>query len=76
MAALVASGSPDVQPAPSALGDDKLLGLAFDKRTPCDLKKNCDTIGGNFENPGDCRWSDCTWPKRYNTQQTVTIYVR
>ena len=70
-------GSPNVQPAPSANGgDDKLLGLAFDKRSPCDPKVNCDTYAGTFENPGECRWSDCTWPTRHSTQQTIAIYVR
>ena len=71
------SGSPNVQPAPSANGgDEKLLGLAFDKRSPCDPKDNCDAITRTFENPGDCRWSDCSYPKRYHVQQTVAIFVR
>ena len=70
------SGSPNVQPAPFAGRDDKLLGLAFDKRSPCDPKVNCDTISGTFENLVDCRWHDCTYPNRYNVQQTVAIYVR
>ena len=64
----------NVQPAPSiASGDDKLLGLAFDKRSPCAHRSNCDTISGSFNRPNDCRWSDC---KRSKRQQTVAIFVR
>ena len=69
-------GSQNVQPAPFAGRDDKLLGLAFDKRSPCDPKANSDTIGGTFENPGDCRWADCTNSKGHGGQQTVAIYIR
>ena len=70
-------GSSNIQPAPSAnRGDDRLLGLAFDKRSPCDPKNNCDTISGTFENLVDCRWYDCTPSTRYSVQQTVAIYVR
>ena len=69
--------SPNVQPAPSSnSGDRKLLGITFDKRSPHNYLANCDTIRGTFDSPGDCRWHDCTYPARYNTQQTVAIYVR
>ena len=70
-------GSPNVQPAPSSnKGDRRLLGLTFDKVTPYKYFYNCDTISATFDSPGDCRWHDCTRPTRYNTQQTVAIYVR
>ena len=70
-------GSPNVQPAPSTNnGDHRLLGLAFDKVTPYNHDGNCDTIRGTFDSPGECRWHDCTYPNRYNIQQTVAIYVR
>ena len=71
------SGSPNVQPAPSTHnGDKKLLGLAFDKRSPYDYSVNCDTVSGTFDSPGECRWHDCNYSKQRNTQQTVAIYVR
>ena len=62
-----------VQPAPYSGSDDKLLGLAFDKRTPCDHRRNSDTICGSFRSPSDCRWNDCYRSKK---QQTVAIFVR
>ena len=74
------SGSPDVQPAPSAGGggDSALLGIAFDKRSPYDYRSNSDTIRGRFNAPGDCRWFDCYVPSTglRSIQQTVAIYVR
>ena len=71
------SGSPNVQPAPSiSRGDRKLLGLTFDKVSPYSYFANCDTIQGTFDLPHDCRWHDCTYPTKYNIQQTVAVYVR
>ena len=71
------SGSPNVQPAPSSHNKDhRLLGLAFDKVSPHNYLRNCDTINGAFDSPVDCRWADCTYPTRYQVQQTVAIYVR
>ena len=72
------SGSPNVQPAPSAHGGDRnLLGLAFDKRSPYNYVGNCDTIHGNFNSPSECRWYDCTLDNKLRgTQQTLAIYVR
>ena len=72
------SGSPNVQPAPSAHGGDiALLGLAFDKRTPYNNVLNCDTIYGSFHSPSDCRWGDCTLDRNLvHTQMTIAIYVR
>ena len=70
-------GSPNVQPAPSTHSRDrKLLGLAFDKVSPYNYFANCDTIYGTFDSPRDCRWNACTYPTRYNVQQTMAIYVR
>ena len=70
------SRSQNIQPAPSISGTDrKLLGVAFDKVSPYNYPGNCDTIGGTFNSPYDCRWHDCSRPTRYNTQQTVGIYV-
>ena len=66
-------------PAPSAHGGDRrLLGIAFDKHSPDKYLANCDTIGGTFTSPVDCRWADCnlrTSP-RTGTQMTVVIYIR
>ena len=71
------SGSPNVQPAPSSHNKDcRLLGLAFDKKSPYDYLHNCDTISGTFDSPRDCRWADCSQPARYHVQHTVAIYVR
>ena len=68
-----------VEPAPSTAGGDRrLLGIAFDKYTPTKYLANCDTIYGDYSNPGDCRGLDCFAPGdplRY-TQMTMAIYVR
>ena len=70
-----------VRPAPSAHGDNRLLGIAFDKRTPDNYYQNCDTFHTNFDNPGECRWYDCNIPTsisatKSGVQMTVAIYVR
>ena len=71
------SGSINIQPVPSSNnGNPKFLGLAFDKWSPYNYLVNCDTIHGTFDCPSDCRWHACTYPSRYNTQQTVAIHVR
>ena len=66
-------------PAPSAAGGDRhLLGIAFDKHSPDKYLTNCDTIGGTFTSPSDCRWFDChhhTTPLA-STPMTVVIYIR
>ena len=70
------SESASIQPAPStSRNDHRLLGLAFDKMSPYNYFKNCDTIDGTLNSPGDCRWGDCSYP-RYQAQQTMAIYVR
>ena len=70
--------SQNVQPAPSLSSGKgpKLLGLAFDKVSPYSYVDNCDTIQRSFDSPSDCRWHDCSRPSRYNTQQTMAIFVR
>ena len=43
------SDSQNVQPAPSSSSNDRrLLGLAFDKVSPYNYLRNCDTINGAF----------------------------
>ena len=69
------STSQNIQPAPSAYSKT-LLGLTFDKLSPYDYSDNCDNLQGSFGSPRDCRWADCEYPRRYNAQQTVAIYVR
>ena len=69
--------SQNVPPAPSSHHKDRrLLGLAFDKWSPYSYLIDCDTLSLTFNSPRDCRWHSCTYPTRYNTQQTVAIYVR
>ena len=67
-------------PAPStAYQDRRLLGIAFDKSTPNNYLKNCDTVKVQFTNPGDCRFHDCALGTRnpiVNNQMTVVIYIR
>ena len=77
------SGNNGVRPAPSDNGnrDNRLLGIAFDKRSPDNYYDNCDTFWNNFDNPRECRWGDCSLPtsisaKSTGTQMTVAIYVR
>ena len=75
------SQSNGIRPAPSAQGDNRLLGIAFDKVSPDIYNNNCDTFNTNFDNPGECRWADCGLPTsisatRWATQMTVAIYVR
>ena len=71
-------------PAPSShTGDRRFLGIAFDKSSPHNYIKNCDTIGvsGLFDNPRECRFRDCAWNTRnspstiVDKQMTVVIYI-
>ena len=68
-----------VQPAPE---NRYAIGLTFDKASPYDYKgANCDTYGGLFTSPGDCRWANCQLPSSISSsktvvQMTVAIYVR
>ena len=67
-----------VQPAP----ENKIaIGLTFDKYTPYNYKANCDTYGGTFTSPSDCRWENCRLPSSISSsdahvQMTLAIYVR
>ena len=65
-------------PAPSThSGNRELLGLAFDKYSPYNYFKNCDTIYNSRNSPTDCRWHNCYQSRsKHNIQQTVAIYVR
>ena len=73
-----------VRPAPSSSEgnpDGRIFGLAFDKTSPDDYYRNCDTFRLNFDNPTECRWWDCSLPKSISAsagsvQMTVAIYVR
>ena len=71
----------NIQPAPSALTDPGLLGLAFDKKSPYNFFLNCDTVSNSLISPHDCRWLDCILPSFISstssrTQQTMALYVR
>ena len=75
------SDTTNVQPAaPSTHGSNdhrsRLLGLAFDKLSPYNYLAICDAIFETFDFPNDCQWTDCAYPRRYNAQQTVAIYVQ
>ena len=67
-----------VQPAPFSGSDGSLLGLVFDKESPCNFHDlSCDTIRGTLSSPIDCRWYDCHYyHSRRDTQMTMAIYVR
>ena len=43
-----------VQPAPE---NQIAIGLTLDKYSPYNYKRNCDTYGGTFASPSDCRWT-------------------
>ena len=72
-------------PAPS-VHVTGIFGLTFDKQTPSDYNKNCDTYGGGstLDVPKDCRWHDCGLPSSisgdtnvdHNTDMTMAIFVR
>jgi len=71
-----------VPPAPSINGIG-IFGLTFDKVSPTNHYKNCDTYnaGSTLTNPVDCRWYDCGIPssissKASSTDMTIAIYVR
>jgi len=67
-----------VQPAPE---NNLVIGLTFDKVTPYNYKRNCDTYYGSFTSPNDCRWANCQLPSsisasRRNVQMTKAMFVR
>ena len=45
------AGKNGVQPAPGSI---VFRGLLFDKATPYNYRRNCDTYRGIFRSPGDC----------------------
>ena len=69
-----------IAPAPSAAptSDRRILGIAFDKRSPTNFFLNSDTIYNTFTTPRDCRWGDCesSSSSLRQTQMTIAIYVR
>ena len=67
-----------IAPAPSVhTTDRRLLGIAFDKRSPTNFLANSDTLCDTFTTPRDCRWGDCESSSSLRqTQMTIAIYVR
>ena len=67
-----------VQPAPGSI---VFRGLQFDKASPYNYKRNCNTYRGIFRSPRDCRWQNCGLPSsisssKYHVQMTMAIFVR
>ena len=67
-----------IQPAPEA---DYIPGITFDKISPYNYHKNCDTLYGSLTSPGECRWHDCHLPSSISgtiefVQMTMAIFVR
>ena len=67
-----------IQPAPAV---DQIPGITFDKQTPYQYYRNCDTLYGPLTSPGDCRWHDCFLPSsisgiKRSVQMTMAIFVR
>ena len=56
-----------VQPAPE---NQYIIGLTFDKQTPYNHKFNCDTYGGTFASPTDCRWANCGLPSSISNRNS------
>ena len=72
----------NVLPAPSSASKNyEMLGIAFDKRSPYDYLRDCNTIDTSLNSPRDCRWHNCYLPSTisstlHTTQKTVAIYIR
>jgi len=67
-----------VQPAPAV---DLIPGITFDKNTPYNYYRNCDTLSGSLTSPVECRWHNCYLPSsisatKYSVQMTMAIFVR
>ena len=65
-----------IQPAPAGI-----RGITFDKSSPYNYYRNCDTLSGSLTSPNECRWQNCHLPsfisgKEYNVQMTMAIFVR
>ena len=76
----ICTHSNGVCPAPSAQGDNRLLGVAFGKHSPDNYYANCDTFYNNFDNPLECHWHDCQLlpsisARASSVQMTVVIYM-
>ena len=76
------TSSVGVPPAPG-VHFSGIFGLNFDKTSPTNLYRNCDTYhhGSTLTDPRDCRWGDCHLPlsisaKKYLTNMTMAIFVR
>ena len=72
------SSNNDVQPAPA---NEIAIGLTFDKASPYNYKRNCDTYRDTFASPRECRWENCQLPSsisnsKQHVQMTLAIYVR
>ena len=66
-----------IQPAPF----NAIPGIAFDKHTPYNYYRNCDTLHKSLTSPSDCRWANCRLPSsisetKYHVQMTMAIFVR
>ena len=67
-----------VQPAPSSHVNP---GITFDKRSPYDYSKDCNTVEGSLTSPEECRWHNCYLPSsisgsKFRVQMTMAIFVR
>ena len=67
-----------VQPAPAV---DRIPGITFDKLSPYNYLRNCDTLYGPLTSPSECRWYDCHLPSsisgsQHSVQMTMAIFVR
>ena len=67
-----------VQPAPAV---NSIPGIVFDKLSPYNYHKNCDTLYGALTSPKECRWHNCHLPSSIseshrNVQMTVAMFVR
>ena len=67
-----------VQPAPAVY---IIPSITFDKVSPYNYYRNCDTLNGLLTSPSDCRWADCALPSSISgsirhVQMTMAIFVR
>ena len=76
------TGNNGVPPAPS-VHLSGILGLTFDKSSPTDHYKNCNTYEreSTLTRQTECRWHDCGLPssissKPTQTDMTMAIFVR
>ena len=76
------AGIHGVPPAPS-VHLSGILGLTFDKSSPTNYYKNCDTYEreSTLTRQTECRWHDCGLPstissKSTQTNMTMAIFVR